>query len=417
MKVDEKMIGSPEWFYQKSTEGICFNYQKKVEDKRAEFIELFSVEKLRKMNEEELLQKVFGNGPTMMEFLDCDYRYMMFGSTGSYKYLRPLYRLYGGQEEWKSYDSAKVLSHGEALVFAVQYRDSIVECINTISHLDFGTIKDYEVLHRELMARPSYLRFAPMLKYYQMIFPQFFPAMYADGTLTRAIKILGLKQHAIAKRIVNAGELSLFIRRCNVNNIVFNKIYEDQWGWAGSEKTCENAAANYADRMKIPQNIDLGVYRLPANEEAQKQENLKIVQEIEESLETLCIEGEEKEAVVKVRVNQGAFRDRLIKRFGQCCLCNVSEPRMLIASHIKPWAVSEASEKLDIDNGFLMCPNHDKLFDQGWITFDNDGKIFISNSLKEVDRVYLNVNPDMKIHVREGNKKYLEYHRENVFIH
>lgn len=65
----------------------------------------------------------------------------------------------------------------------------------------------------------------------------------------------------------------------------------------------------------------------------------------------------------------------MLKRYNRCCLCEMENPEFLIASHIKPWAESERKEKLDVNNGFLMCPNHDRIFDKGYITFDDDGKI------------------------------------------
>ena len=73
-------------------------------------------------------------------------------------------------------------------------------------------------------------------------------------------------------------------------------------------------------------------------------------------------------------------------------------------------------EKLDVDNGFLMCPNHDKLFDRGWITFDLEGNIVISDILNDINRSSMNINNDMKITLTEKNKKYLEYHRKNIFL-
>jgi predicted restriction endonuclease len=93
----------------------------------------------------------------------------------------------------------------------------------------------------------------------------------------------------------------------------------------------------------------------------------------------------------------------------------VENHTLLTASHIKPWIESEPKEKLDVDNGFLMCPNHDKLFDKGYITFDDEGNIIISDSLKENDRLFLNVNDKMYIELTEKNKMYLKFHRENVF--
>ncbi len=100
----------------------------------------------------------------------------------------------------------------------------------------------------------------------------------------------------------------------------------------------------------------------------------------------------------------------MLKRYNKCCLCGVENPALLIASHIKPWAESEPKEKLDVDNGFLMCPNHDKLFDKGYITFDDNGKIIISDKLIENDKELLNVDSRKHIELTEDNKKYLKFH-------
>lgn len=96
-------------------------------------------------------------------------------------------------------------------------------------------------------------------------------------------------------------------------------------------------------------------------------------------------------------------------------LSTIGNKNLLIASHIKPWSESEANEKLDIDNGFLMCPSHDKLFDQGWITFDDNGKIIISKGLSLEDKILLGVKDDMSIILTKGNRMYLAYHRSKIF--
>lgn len=137
--------------------------------------------------------------------------------------------------------------------------------------------------------------------------------------------------------------------------------------------------------------------------------------QIEEELSDFNLEGKDKEALVKVRVNQSEFRELLLAKFEKCALCGVSDKHFLLASHIKPWAVSLPEEKLDINNGFLLCPHHDKLFDLGFISFDEDGKIIISEYLNETERIFMNVNPRARIDLTSGNKKYLKYHREHIF--
>ena len=96
-------------------------------------------------------------------------------------------------------------------------------------------------------------------------------------------------------------------------------------------------------------------------------------------------------------------------------MCNVSSNELLIASHIKPWSASNKYEKLDEDNGLLLYPNHDALFDSGYISFDDNGRILISNSLSKNEYIFMNVNINMRIEINNQSKKYLKYHRENIF--
>ena len=138
------------------------------------------------------------------------------------------------------------------------------------------------------------------------------------------------------------------------------------------------------------------------------------IEKIEETIPDEVVGGV-RDAVVKVRVNQSVFRDRLLQRYNRCCLCGVSAPELLVASHIRPWSVSNKSEKIDVDNGLLLCPNHDQLFDGGWITFAEDGKIMISKQLSKNDRVFTNVQDRLYVDLTEGNKEYMAYHRENIF--
>ena len=136
---------------------------------------------------------------------------------------------------------------------------------------------------------------------------------------------------------------------------------------------------------------------------------------IEETIINLGIVGEEKKAIIKVRINQSVFRDLLLKKYSRCCLCGVSDKTFLRASHIKPWAVSEPDEKIDVENGLLLCPNHDILFDKGYITFNDDGSIVISDLLKDSDKIFLNIRNDMKINLTSDNMIYMKYHRHYIF--
>ncbi len=66
-------------------------------------------------------------------------------------------------------------------------------------------------------------------------------------------------------------------------------------------------------------------------------------------------------------------------------------------------------------NGNLNIWNHDKAFDGNYITFDDEENIIISDELSEENRVFLNIREGMHINMMEGNRKYIKYHREELF--
>jgi len=117
------------------------------------------------------------------------------------------------------------------------------------------------------------------------------------------------------------------------------------------------------------------------------------------------------------RRGQDELRKTLLKHDCRCKLCSSSIPELLILSHSKPWNDKNINdlEKLDVFNVFLLCPNHDRAYDKGYISFNNDGTILISPTLDEFNKVLLNINENMKIDLEEGHLKYLTYHRNNIF--
>ena len=145
-------------------------------------------------------------------------------------------------------------------------------------------------------------------------------------------------------------------------------------------------------------------------ETIKKEEN-----EIQEFINEHNLEGIDKVVLAKSRINQGVFRERLIRRYKKCCLCGADNVELLISSHIKPWSESSSTERTDVNNGLLLCPNHDRLFDKGYISFDANGQILISTLLDEHNRIFMNVNTDMSIDMSDQTKSYMEYHRLHCF--
>lgn len=118
----------------------------------------------------------------------------------------------------------------------------------------------------------------------------------------------------------------------------------------------------------------------------------------------------------KERRGQAFFRSHLLMNSSGCKICGVKRKELLIASHIRPWKDSNDEQRLDTNNGFLLCPNHDKLFDKGFISFKADGSILISSRIKISELEKLNIDENIKIkNLSEATKKYLNYHNTYVF--
>ncbi len=133
--------------------------------------------------------------------------------------------------------------------------------------------------------------------------------------------------------------------------------------------------------------------------------------------ETLSIT--EREAIVKARVGQGIYRDKLLAKYDKTCIITgVRIPQVLIASHIKPWAVSTNGERVSEDNGFLLSATYDRLFDQGLISFENNGRLLLSNMITDENaaRLRLDRNREYCIKYNPSMADFMEYHRDVIFV-
>jgi 5-methylcytosine-specific restriction protein A len=113
-------------------------------------------------------------------------------------------------------------------------------------------------------------------------------------------------------------------------------------------------------------------------------------------------------------VGQGAYRSSILYRWEyKCAVTNYSKHDILIASHIVSWKDSNNDERLDVDNGILLSPNYDALFDRHLISFENSGKIILSDALVNSDYQKLGVNGDEIIkNLSFNNHAYLGRHRQ-----
>ena len=139
--------------------------------------------------------------------------------------------------------------------------------------------------------------------------------------------------------------------------------------------------------------------------------------EIEEINDDENIPTTEKESIIKSRVGQGKYREKLLDECPYCPITMVNDERLLIASHIKPWVKSNNEDKVDPKNGFMLTPTYDKLFDRGFISFEDDGTMLVSPWLSPMNQKRLDIFNGKKIRTLpvEGREEYLLYHREFVF--
>lgn len=128
------------------------------------------------------------------------------------------------------------------------------------------------------------------------------------------------------------------------------------------------------------------------------------------------LNGHDKEQLTKVRVGQGSFRKLLIEQRGCTCeLCAVNLPEVLRASHIQSWASSTPTERLDLQNGLLLCANHDVLFDRHMITIDVEtNQLLISSSIPEDQLEELKLTHPKFISLGGRMKAYMRKHN-NLF--
>lgn len=131
------------------------------------------------------------------------------------------------------------------------------------------------------------------------------------------------------------------------------------------------------------------------------------------------IKASEKEAIIKARIGQGVFRQRLLDKYnGKCIITGINETILLVASHIKPWRSANNYERISGENGLLLSPLYDKLFDLGFITFSDDMQILVSTSLSEENVKLIDIDCN-KVFIHNPStelRENMRYHRKNIFL-
>ena len=127
----------------------------------------------------------------------------------------------------------------------------------------------------------------------------------------------------------------------------------------------------------------------------------------------------DRQAIVLARRGQGIFKKRVMKIETACRITGVDREEHLRASHCKPWRDANNEERLDGENGLLLTPSMDHLFDRGFIAFEDNGQLVVSPVAHRESLVRMGIEPERPPKVgtfSTGQRRFLGFHRENVLL-
>lgn len=135
--------------------------------------------------------------------------------------------------------------------------------------------------------------------------------------------------------------------------------------------------------------------------------------------------GKYHEQMIKARVGQYFFRMTVLNSYDNCCcITGLTQSALLVASHIKPWKVSdEHTERTNPHNGLCLNSLYDKAFDRGLITLDKNYRIIVSSKLRDVEmdndtRLWFMGYEKHQIILPDKflpGKDFIEYHNDVIF--
>ena len=252
------------------------------------------------------------------------------------------------------------------------------------------------------MARNDWSREELLLAYNLYCKLGFTKIKYTHPSIVGLANLIDRTPSAVAFKLVNFARLDTELQKRGVKGM--------SHGSSGEEAIYEEFNNNW-DKLAYESELLLAKYKHVAVEDLSDIDEIKISKE-----------GLDREALVKVRVNQGFFRLTVLTSYeNKCCITGISIPQLLVASHIIPWSIDKEN-RVNPHNGLCLNALHDKAFDKGLITITPDYKLKVSPLLLESKNAAA-LSFILNIHNKEIIKptrfvpvrKFLEYHNEKVF--
>ena len=130
--------------------------------------------------------------------------------------------------------------------------------------------------------------------------------------------------------------------------------------------------------------------------------------------QTMHLGNTETDRQIKIRIGQSIFRDKLMEYWnGRCPMTGISDPDLLIASHVISWSKCESDEeRLNVYNGILLSALWDAAFDKGLISFDDNGEVLTSPKLTQRAAEELSIGNAPPLPITDEHRGRLTWHRE-----
>ncbi len=132
-----------------------------------------------------------------------------------------------------------------------------------------------------------------------------------------------------------------------------------------------------------------------------------------EELERRALPETTRKTLIDARVGQGWFRQQLLDVWNNsCAVLSCDVPSLLRASHVKPWRSASDAERLDPQNGILLCAHLDAAFDAGLISFQDSGRMIVSPVLTPHSGSLTGLGMPLRIKPSSKLRRYLKVHRD-----
>lgn len=223
-----------------------------------------------------------------------------------------------------------------------------------------------------------------------------------NPTIIKYANILGRTPSALAMKIGNIARLDPELKARGISGLkhgakMEEKVWEEFYGdWDRLAFESEKLIAEF-EHKDIENLIDINLSKLP--------------------------KGEERERIVRERVNQQFFRHAVLSAYDtKCCITGLGIPELLEAAHILSWKEDEHN-RTNPHNGLCLNSLHHKAFDMGFITITPDFLILISENLNEFDeneaiKKFFSTYRNKKIFAPKKflpSQEYLDFHSNNIF--